>query len=61
MCQKFGLIKWSGRKGNWVVSSLSYKLQKFIGSSFKIRLIRKSLYYMERSILLDNLVKRYHR
>ena len=24
-----------GMQGNWVVSSLSYNLQKFIGSSFK--------------------------
>ena len=31
-----GLIKWLERKGNWVVPSLSYNLQKFIGSSFKI-------------------------
>ena len=36
-----GLIKWLERKGNWVVPSLSYNLQKFIGSSFKICLSRK--------------------
>ena len=58
-CQTVGLMKWSDRKGNWVVPSLSYNLQNFIDSSFKISLIQKSLYYTERSILLDTLVKRY--
>ena len=35
-CQTAGLMKWSDRKGDWVVPSLSYNLQKFIDSSFKI-------------------------
>ena len=34
-------MKWSDRKGNWMVPSLSYNLQKFTGSSFKICLSRK--------------------
>ena len=40
-CQTVRLMKWSDRKGNWVVPSLSYNLLKFIGSSFKIFLSRK--------------------
>ena len=39
--QMVGLMKWLDRKGNWVVPSLSYNLQKFIGSSFKICWSRK--------------------
>ena len=35
-CQTVGMMKLSDRKGNWVVPSLSYNLQKFVGSSFKI-------------------------
>ena len=34
--QTVGLMKWSDRKDNWVLTSLSYNSQKFIGSSFKI-------------------------
>ena len=40
-CQTVRLMKWSDRKGNWVVPSLSYNLQKFIGFSFKICLSPK--------------------
>ena len=29
-------MKWWDGKGNWVVSSLSYNLQKFIGSFLKL-------------------------
>ena len=58
-CQTVGLMKLLDRKSNWVVPSLSCNLQTFIGSSFKISLIRKRIYYTERSILLDILVKRY--
>ena len=64
-CQTVGLMKWLDRKGNWVVPSLSYNLQKFISSTLKICSFRKKfpslcLCHAERSIKLYVRVVRYH-